>query len=174
MRALALVCLLGAGCIKAPDIVVVDRATALEREAAGSYPRLEHELERAGTAVRPTPLSREELEANGHPRQILDEEESSDAERVDALLKQRCLGEALDGALVATRDRCTVKEVPHLSELVERANRDRQQIWEWLNAERPNRSLAEVRQAWREVHLRAVICGGQVQRSDGSWELKKC
>jgi hypothetical protein len=174
MKRLALVCLLAAGCIKAPDIVVVDRATALEREAAGSYPALENELERAGTAVKPTPLTRETLEEHGHPRPILDEEESSDAERVDALLKQHCLGEALDGALVATRDRCTVKEVPHLSELVERANRDRLQIWEWLQAERPGRSLVEVRKAWREVHLRAVVCGGQVQRSDGGWEPKKC
>ncbi len=164
----------GAGCVKAPDIVVLDRATALEREAAGSFPRLSFELQRAGTSAQPAVVSREDLEAAGHPRPIVEELESSDAARIDALLKIACVGEALDGTLSETRDRCQVKEVPHLGALLERANRDRMQIWEWLRRERPQRSLAEVRRAWREVHLRAVVCGGQVQRDDGGWEPKKC
>ena len=166
--------LLAGGCIKAPDIVVIDRATALEREAAGSYPKLEHELDRAGTVPRPNPITREQLEGAGEPRPVVEAETSSDAERIDALLKSMCVGEALDGTLVETRDRCSVKEVPRLSSLVERANRDRQQIWEWLKAERPKHSMAEVRRAWRETHVRAVVCGGQVQKDDGSWEAKKC
>jgi hypothetical protein len=174
MRRLLPLAIALAGCIKAPDIVVVDRATALEREAAGSFPRLEKELERAGTAARPAPFTREQLEAAGMPRPVIEAEELSDAERVDALLKQRCIGEALDGTLVETRDACSVREVPHLGALVERQNRTRLQIWEWLKAERPQRSLAEVRKAWREVHLRAVVCGGQVQKPDGSWEAKGC
>ena len=61
-----------------------------------------------------------------------------------------------------------------MSALVERANRDRLQIWEWLKAQRPQRTLDEVRRAWREVHLRGVVCGGQVQAGDGSWTAKKC
>jgi hypothetical protein len=172
MRWLAIVFL--AGCIKAPDIVVIDRATALEREAAGSFPRLERELQRAGTTPRPSPLTREQLEAAGLPRPVLEEEEGSDAERIDTLLVEKCLGEALDGTLAETRDSCGVKEVPHLGALVERTNRDRLQIWEWLKAQRPARTLEEVRRAWRDVHLRGVVCGGQVQRGDGAWEPKKC
>ena len=171
---LALALLLLPACIKAPDIVVIDRATALEREAAGDYPRLQRELERAGTHPRPSALTREQLESIGMPRPVLEEESGSDAERIDALLKDRCLGEALDGTLVETRESCAVKEVPHMNALVERANRDRLQIWEWLKAQRPQRTLEEVRRAWREVHLRGVVCGGQVQQGDGSWTAKKC
>jgi hypothetical protein len=173
-RPLVLLALVAGGCIKAPEIVVLDRATALEREAAGSFPRLELELERAGTAARPSAITRTQLEAAGHPRPVVEEMESSDAERIDALLKISCVGEALDGTLTETRDRCTVKEVPHLGSLLERANRDRAQIWEWLRRERPERSLVEVRRAWRATHLTAVVCGGQVQRDDGGWEAKKC
>jgi hypothetical protein len=163
-----------AGCIKAPQIVVLDRATTLEREAAGDFPRLELELMRAGTQPRPAALTREQLEAAGYARPIVEEVDHSDAERIDELLKISCIGEALDGTLVETRDRCTVKEVPHMSMLLEKANRDRMQIWEWLRRQRPDRSLAEVRRAWHETHLRAVVCGGQLQRDDGGWEAKKC
>jgi len=163
-----------AGCIRAPDIVVVDRATALEREAAGSFPRLEGELARAGTEARPAPFTREQLEAAGMPRPIVEASEGEGAERVDALLRARCLGEALDGTLVETRERCAVKEVPHLGSLLERENRNRMQVWEWLRSQRPKRSLDEVRRAWREVHLRGLVCGGQLQLPDGSWSEKKC
>lgn len=174
MRRFVLLVVVAGGCIKAPNIVVLDRATALEREAAGNFPKLEFEMQRAGTAATPAPLTRDQLEAAGHPRPIVEELEASDAERIDALLKISCVGEARDATLVETRDRCTVKEVPRLGALLERANRDRAQIWEWLKRERPARSLDEVKRAWREVHLRAVVCGGQVQRDDGGWEPKKC
>jgi hypothetical protein len=170
----ATVVLPAGGCVKAPEIVVLDRATALEREAAGSFPKMELELERAGTAPRPSAITREELEAAGQPRPIVEEMESSDAERIDALLKIDCLGEAQDGRLVETRERCTVKEVPHLGALLERANRDRAQIWEWLRRQRPNQSAQAVRAAWRQTHLRALVCGGQLQRDDGGWEHKSC
>lgn len=175
MRTVLLVAaLVAGGCIKAPEIVVLDRATALEREAAGSFPKMQLELERAGTAARPSPMTRAELAAAGHPRPIVEETESSDAERIDALLKIDCVGEAKDGTLVETRDRCTVKEVPHLGPLLERANRDRAQIWEWLRRQRPDQPMAAVRRAWRETHLRAVVCGAQVQRDDATWEHKGC
>lgn len=174
MKALFLAGLLAAGCIRAPEIVVVDRATALEREAAGSFPHLELELERAGTVARPAALTREQLEAAGHPRPVVEVLEGSDAERIDALLKASCVGEASDGTLVETRERCSVKEVPHMNSLLDRANRNRVQIWEWLRAQRPERSPGEVQKAWRVVHLRAVPCGGQVQADDGGWGAKKC
>ena len=174
MKVLLLACLAASGCIRAPQIVVVDRATALEREAAGSFPPLELELERAGTAARPAALTREQLEAAGHLRPVSDDEAASDAERVDGLLRASCVGEALDGTLVETPDRCSVKEVPHISALIDRANRNRAQIWDWLRAKRPARSTVEVRKAWRGVHLRSVPCGGEVQLDDRSWSAKKC
>jgi hypothetical protein len=174
MKRWCLLWVLAAGCIKAPDIVVVDRATALEREAAGQYPRLDLDLEHAGTAAKPAALTREQLEDAGQPRPVIEEIAPSDAERIDALLKDNCVGEALDATLVATPDRCSVKQVPHLTSLLERVNRDRVQMWEWLKAARPTRSMKDVRQAWRQVHLRAVTCGGQIQNDDGKWEPKKC
>jgi hypothetical protein len=174
-HALVLVAALAAaGCIRAPAIVVIDRATALEREAAGSFPQLERELERAGTVARPAALTREQLDASGNLRPVVEEAEGSDAERVDALLKQSCVGEALDGTLAETRERCAVKEVPHLGSLLDRTNRNRMQVWEWLRGQRPGRSLGEVRKAWREVHLRGVPCGAEVQGDDGAWGGKRC
>jgi hypothetical protein len=173
-RMLLYAALAAGGCIKAPEIIVVDRATALEREAAGQFPKLNFEMEKVGTEARPQAISREALEQSGHPRPVIEEESSSDAERIDTLLKDKCIGEALDGTLVETLDLCPVKQVPHLTTLLERTNRDRQQMWEWLKASRPQRSLTDVRRAWRDVHLRAVTCGGQVQNADGSWEAKKC
>jgi hypothetical protein len=41
------------GCLHAPEIVLVDHATALEREAAGRFPKLEMELGYAGLEPRP-------------------------------------------------------------------------------------------------------------------------
>jgi hypothetical protein len=174
MTRLWLLCLLAGGCIKAPSIVVLDRATTLEREAAGEFPKLELQLLRAGTRPEPAPLTREQLESAGYSRPIVAEVDHSEAERIDELLKISCIGEASNGALVETRDRCTVKEVPRVGMLLEKANRDRMQIWEWLRAKRPERSLTDVRRAWHDTHLRAIVCGGQVQRDDGGWEQKKC
>ena len=167
-------CLLVSACVHPPNIVVVDRATALEMEAAGKYPRLDRELETAAVGGRPAPLTREQLEKGGQPRPPLDESENTDAERVDELLVIACLGEGSDGSLVETQKTCAIKNVPHMGTLLERANRDRAQVWEWLRTQRPARSMAEVRRAWREVHLRGLPCGAQVQRADGGWEKKKC
>jgi hypothetical protein len=165
----------GTGCIKAPDIVLLDHATALEQQAAGDYAPLERQLTTAGMAPRPTPFSRDQLEAAGAKKPPLAEEaEPSDAEQIDLLLKERCLGEALDGTLVETRDSCRAEDVAQVIGLVDRANRDREQIWRYLRAQRPRASAEEVRRAWRAVHLAQVPCGGQVQRADGRWEPKAC
>ena len=169
-----LLCLLLGACVRAPNVVIVDRATALEMEAAGKYPRLDRELESAAVGGRPAPLSRDDLVKAGQPRPPLDESETTDAERVDELLVIACLGEASDGGLVETQKTCAIKNIPHMGTLLERANRDRAQVWEWLRTQRPARSMAEVRRAWREVHLRGLPCGAQVQRADGGWEKKKC
>ncbi len=173
---LLLLCLatVAAGCVRAPTIVVIDRATALEREAAGDFPRLQGELQRAAIAPRPSPLTRDQLEASGQSKPVVEEAEASDAERVDALLKASCVGEALDGSLVETHEHCAVKDVPRVGTLLDRANRNRLQIWEWLRGQRPDRSPKEVRAAWRAVHLSTVPCGGEVQLDDGTWGQKKC
>jgi hypothetical protein len=168
--------LAGAGCIKAPDIVLVDRATALEQQAAGSWVPLEKELTSAGMAPRPTPYAQAQLEQAGiKPQPLADEAELADADRIDALLKQRCIGEAIDGTLTDTHDVCGVTEdLPATLQLVDRANRDRAQIWKWLRGERPKASDEDVRRAWREAHLKLVVCGGWVERAGGQWEAKTC
>jgi hypothetical protein len=174
MRRLAALALLCASCVRAPNIILLDRATALELEAAGRFPRLEQELDRAALTARPTPVARERLEEAGQPRPIVEEQDVSDAERIDGLLVAACVGEALDGTLVETRDHCAVKDVPHLGLLLERANRDRAQVWEWLRRQRPGHHAVDVRRAWREVHLRGVPCGAWIQIDGGGWEAKKC
>ncbi len=177
MRQILPVLLLLAGCVKAPDVVIVDRRTALEQQAQGSFRGLEEELEQSGLLPRPAPLTAAQLASAGVSRTA---EESEDADglpdslRADTLLVQRCVGEGSDGLLVLTVGTCTgAMDVPQVTRMIERVNRNRRQLWQWM-ATRERRSPAEVQSAWREVHLGGVICGGQVQKADGSWEIKRC
>ncbi len=74
-----------------------------------------------------------------------------------------------------TVDRCTgTIDVPQVNRLVERVNRQRRQLWTWLGKLEPRKSPAEIQSAWRAVHLAGVVCGGQVQKPDGTWEVKRC
>lgn len=183
--AVPLVALVLAGCIRAPAVVIVDRRTALEQQASGSFRGLEEELEQAGLLPRPTPLTPAQLGASGVQRDGLEagDDETDDAVRSDALLVKRCLGEALDGSLVLTLDPCTgTVDVPSVDRLVERVNRNRRQLWRWLAGKTrgPGRDQGrartddEVRAAWRETHLAGLPCGGQYQVTGGAWEVKKC
>ena len=106
--ALAVIALvLLAGCFTPPEIVMVDRATALEQQASGSFEDLERKLDRAGIEPRPVPLTPEQLEALGiRPAPLVDESELTDADRLDGLLAQHCVGEGKDGLIVDTRDAC--------------------------------------------------------------------
>ena len=176
----AFVLVLLVGCVKAPDVVIVDRKTALEQQASGSFRGLEEDLEQAGLSPRPAPFTGAQLEAAG-VRQGTPIDEPGDAVglpdglRADTLLVQRCLGEASDGTLVLTVDRCTgTIDVPQVNRLIERVNRSRRQLWTWMGKREPRKTAAEIQATWREVHLTGVICGGQVQRSDGTWEVKRC
>lgn len=164
------------GCIRAPEIVVVDQATALEQQAGGSFAELERELVEEATSAGPVAMTPNELEALGiRPRPLVDSTEQTEADRVDALLVQRCVGEGQDGLLVDTADDCTgTVERSVLSGLVERTNRARARLWQWMHAQRPDTSLEQLRKAWREEHLRSVVCQGWVQRADGTWEAKAC
>lgn len=167
------------GCIRAPEIVLVDRATALEQQAAGSYEELERKLARAAMAPRPAPLTPEQLETLGiAPPSLVDDTERTDADRVDALLTQHCIGESRDGTLVDTKDACKgAADRTLLLSLIERTNSARQQLWRWMKARAPDpkgRSLDDVRRAWHGEHARGVVCGGWLQRDDGSWQEKRC
>jgi hypothetical protein len=84
----------------ATNVVVVDQRTALERQAAGDYPELENEVEQAGLAPSPEPLSREAL-VEGRAREgrgalgelaelVVDGE--SDVDTIDRLLLPEMCG----------------------------------------------------------------------------------
>jgi uncharacterized protein YdbL (DUF1318 family) len=165
-----------AGCFKPPEIVMVDRATALEQQASGSFDDLERKLDRAGIEPRPVPLTPEQLEALGiHPAPLVDESELTDADRLDGLLAQHCVGEGKDGLIVDTRAACKgTADAEQVQALLERANRARRQLWRWMHEQRSDVSEAELERAWRENHLRNVVCGGWVEGSDGKWQGKSC
>ena len=170
---------LAAGCVRAPAVVIVDRRTAVEQQASGSFRGLEEDLEQAGLAPRPVPLTAGQLGAAGVRRDGLEatdqDGDGSDALRADTLLIKRCIGEALDGALVLTLDPCTgTIDVPQVGQLIERVNRERRQLWRWLAGQAPGKTDDEVRMVWRETHLAGLVCGGQFQVAGGAWEIKRC
>lgn len=164
------------GCLQAPEIVVVDRATVLEEQAGGSFQEIELKLARAGLAPRPVPMSPAQLEALGIVTPpLVDKTELTDADRVDALLTQHCVGEGRDGLLADTREACRgAADRQSALLLVERVNRARSQLWAWMASVRSGASVAELRSAWQRIHARGVVCGGWRQRDDGVWEEKKC
>lgn len=164
------------GCIRPPEIVLVDRATALEQQAAGSFTELEERLVRAAIAPRPVPLTPDQLEALGiRPSSVVDSNEVTDADRVDALLKQHCVGESRDGTLADTPDACKgASDHAMALALVERVNRARVQLWRWMHDRRKEAPVEAIRKAWRAAHLAGVVCGGWIERDDGTWEAKKC
>jgi uncharacterized protein YdbL (DUF1318 family) len=165
-----------AACIRPPEIVLVDRATALEQQAAGSFRELEKRLARAAMAPRPAPLTPEDLATMGmQPPPLVDTTELTQADKVDDLLKRRCVGEGSDGKLVRTRESCQgATDRAEVLALVERVNQARQQLWRWMHERRLDAPLDEVRRAWRAEHYRGLVCGGWWQRGDGGWEAKAC
>jgi hypothetical protein len=164
------------GCVKAPEIVVVDRATALEQQAAGSFDDLEKDLAGRAVAPRPVPLTPEQLEALGlKPTPLVDRTHDTEADHVDSLLRQHCIGEGNDGLLADTHDDCQgAADRAATIELIDRTNRARTQLWHWMREQRPELSLDALRQAWRESHAHGVVCDGWMQRTDGRWEAKAC
>jgi hypothetical protein len=173
----ALAALVGmAGCYKPPEIVMVDRATALEQQAAGSFDDLELKLDRAGIEPRAVPLTPEQLEALGiRPASLVDESDLTDADRLEGLLAQHCVGEGKDGLIVDTRDACKgAPDAEEIQTLLERVNRARRQLWRWMHGQRADVSEAELQRGWRENHLRNVVCGGWIEGSDGKWQAKSC
>jgi uncharacterized protein YdbL (DUF1318 family) len=165
-----------AGCFKPPEIVMVDRATALEQQASGSFDDLELKLDRAAVEPRPVPLAPEQLQALGiRPAQLVDESELTDADRLDGLLAQHCVGEGKDGLVVDTPDACKgATDANEVQTLLERVNRARRQLWRWMHGRRANVSEEQLQRAWREKHVQNVVCGGWIEGSDGKWQGKPC
>ncbi|ADO75489.1 DUF1318 domain-containing protein [Stigmatella aurantiaca] len=173
---LLLAALAAPGCIRAPEIVMVDRATALEEQASGSFQDMERRLARSGMSPAPVPLTPNQLEELGlQPTPLVENMGKTQADRVDDLLRRHCVGEARDGLLVDTRRSC---QAGRLSAddvaLVERVNRARLQLWHWMQTLRPGVPEESLRQSWRQFHAEGVVCGGWVESDDGTWGEKKC
>lgn len=172
---LLLAALASAGCIRAPEIVMVDRATALEEQASGSFKEVERRLARAGMSPTPVPLTPNQLEELGIQPTPLVENIGTRADRIDELLRRHCLGEGRNGLLVDTRRQCQAGRMSaDDAALVERVNRARQQLWQWMRTLRPGLPEESVRRSWQQVHAQGVICGGWVESDDGTWGEKKC
>jgi hypothetical protein len=169
-----------AGCISAPDVVLVDRATALEEQAAGSYDDLERRLARAGMNPTPIPFTPNQLEDLGmQPPPLVDRLNKTPADRVDELLRRHCIGEGNEGLLVEQRRNCKAGRLTAEDlALVQRVNRARQQLWAWMRTQqapdKPQLSEDELRRRWQRLHAEGVVCGARVQAADGSWGEKTC
>jgi uncharacterized protein YdbL (DUF1318 family) len=165
-----------AGCFKPPEIVMVDRATALEQQASGSFDDLERELDRAAIEPRPVPLTAEQLETLGiRPAPLVDESDLTDSDRLDGLLAQHCVGEGKEGLVVETREACKgAADEDEAQTLLQRVNRARRQLWRWMHEQRTEISEGDLQRAWHENHVRNVVCGAWVEGSDGKWQAKSC
>jgi hypothetical protein len=164
------------GCLKAPSIVVVDRGTALEQQASGSFDDVERRLSRAAATPRPAPLTPEQREALGLQRPgAVGGTHLTEADEVDLLLVRHCIGEGADGLLVHTPDACRgVPDPDAIMHAIDSVNRARRQLWRFMNTAREDASLDDVRRAWHEIHVAGVVCGGWIQADDGTWRAKSC
>ena len=170
------------GACVTPNVVVVDQKTALEEQAAGGYPPLENALQQAGMAAAPEPFAREEL-ASGRERRgtgplgelaELYAASESDADSIDRLLLQRCIGEALSGLLEPRPSECVGSaDASEMARLIGRENLHRRQLWQLMASER-NVNIERVQPLWRELHLEQVVCDGLIETSAGSWGPKPC
>ncbi|HEX4352470.1 MAG TPA: DUF1318 domain-containing protein [Polyangiales bacterium] len=169
------------GCVAA-NIAVVDQKTALEEQAAGGYPVLENDLDQAGMAPSPEPFTREELAADrarsgesalGDLAQLYVQVQT-DADAIDQLLLQKCVGEALSGLLEPRPSDCIgTTDATELAHLVGRENLHRRQLWQLMASEQQV-SVDRVQDTWRALHREQVVCGGLVEAKEDLWEPKTC
>ena len=131
---------------------------------------------RVGVAPKPVPLTPDQLAALGiQSTPLVDNSDQTDADRLDGLLRQHCVGEARDGRLVETHRACRgAVDRAQAQALIEQVNRARAQLWRWLRAQRPESTPDDLQRAWWKAHRRGVVCGGWIQRDDGGWEEKTC
>jgi uncharacterized protein YdbL (DUF1318 family) len=175
-RVLLSLAMLATACVNTGEIVVKDRATALEDQASGSFDELERRLDRAAIEPRPVPLTPEQLQALGaRPASLVDESDLTDADRIDGLLAQHCVGEGKEGLLVDTHDACKGAADPEeAARLIDRINRARKQLWHWMHDQRADVTEADLQRAWHQRHMQGVVCGGWVEGDDGKWQAKAC
>lgn len=170
------------GCIRAPDVVIVDRRTALEAEAAGRFAELEEALDVAAIRPQPSPLTRATLEAAGWRPSAEDDAieamtrvRRDEATRVDDLLRRKCVGESLAGTLKPTLAACAgAIDAADVGRLIERINRSRQQIWLWMGRKTQGVPADAIQRSWRKHHLERVVCGGWVEVEADVWRAKVC
>ncbi len=167
-------------CVKAPNISVVDSKTALERQAAGEYPTLENDLGQAGASPRAEPIPGEELTNGTDDTATLGDvarlyaDSTQDADWIDQMLVEGCIGEASSGLLEPTPDQCSIRvDEAERVRILGRANLHRRQVWRYLAEQRPEASPAQIRAAWRKNHVERVVCGGLLE-TDGQWKAKPC
>jgi hypothetical protein len=97
----------------------------------------------------------------------------TDADVIDRLLLQKCIGEAVSGLLVPRPSDCVgAADATELARVIGRENLHRRQLWELLARER-SASSEQVRLLWRVQHLEQVLCGSLVETAAG-WEPKSC
>lgn len=181
-RLLVILLLALGGCIKAPDVVLVDRQTLLEEQAAARMPAAAAANAQAGLAAGPAPLTSGELAKSGWHTDAAHDAIAAlyggwldEAETLDQLLLRHCIGEAADASLIATTDACSgALDLADVGRRLEKANRSRRQIWLYVQQQRPQASDAEVRAAWRLQRQKALACGAWWQRDDRGWEAKAC
>lgn len=173
------ICSVLVGCVHT-EVAVVSQHTALERQAAGEYPEQETSLESELIRPGPMPIPREQLAGTGADGDLgvvaeLVAHGESDAERVDALSRARCVGEALSGLLEQRTAECTLDvDGTEVARLVGRVNLHRRQVWEFLASRAEGSNVDGARAAWRTAHLARVVCGALIEARAGVWEPKGC
>ena len=171
-----------ASCIKAPDIVIVDRHSLLEEQAAARMPQAQAEVAQAGLSAGPAPLTPGQLARSGWQPDAAHDAIAAlysgwtdETQMLDQLLLRHCIVEAKDASLVSTPDACSgAIDLADVGRRLEKANRSRRQIWLYLQQQRQRTSDAEVRAAWRQERQKALVCGGWWQKDDRAWEAKPC
>ncbi len=170
-----------AGCIKAPDVVIVDRHSLLEEQAAARMPATQAQVAQAGLSAGPAPFTSGQLVRSGWQPDAEHDAIAAlysgwvdDAQMLDQLLLRHCIGEARDASLVSTPDACSgAVDLADVSRRLEKANRSRRQIWLYLQ-QRSHDGEADVHTAWRQTRQKGLVCGGWWQKDDGAWEAKPC
>lgn len=172
----AFLALTSVACIRAPEIVMTDRGTALEQQAGGSYQDIEKELNEKSIEARPVPLTPKQFEELGiKPLPLKDATEATDADKVDALLQQHCIGEGHEGLLVDTHEACIgASDRQEAIALIGRVNQARIQLWRWMHDQKKELKETELQKNWHALHAKGVVCGGWLEDDTGKWDSKKC
>jgi uncharacterized protein YdbL (DUF1318 family) len=171
------------GCITAPDIVVRDRATALEEQAGGRYRDLSQALRAKVLRPEPHPLTSEQIQAaspgdnNATFGEIVRWAEFGQDHHalIERWLMAGCVAEGADGLLRSTPGECTLAvDDAGLSQAVSEENRNRRQLWRALAAAQDGSSEDEVARQWRQKQVELAPCGAWVEVEQGKFEPKRC